>query len=84
LKNKKKKFKFLKSDPEPAGFSKPPPVHRFTRFSPVQTGSQRIFPGFVDYRFLASARTGAGTGSRSNRLNRPVRSGFYNIDLKYF
>jgi hypothetical protein len=76
------KILFLKANTDPAGFLEPSPVHWFIRFSPVQPGSKRFFPGFVDYRFLASVWTGAVTGSRSNRSNRPVRSGSYNIGFK--
>jgi hypothetical protein len=68
------KILFLKANTDPAGFLEPSPVHRFIRFSPVQTGSKRLFSGFVDYRFLASVRTGAVTG-------RTGRSGFYSIGL---
>jgi hypothetical protein len=68
-------FFLLKLNPEPDGFPEPSPVH--------QAGPERFFPGFVDYQFFASIPTGAVTGSRFNRSNRPVRSGFYNIAFSW-
>jgi hypothetical protein len=50
--------------------------HRFRRFDPVHNGFERFLSGSRDCPVPASSRTGAVTGSRSNR---PVRSGFNNI-----
>jgi hypothetical protein len=72
-------FFFFKVKIGPAGFPKPPPVQWFRRFETVRDGFSLILTGFADWRFTASVRTGAVTGSRSNRSNRPVRSGFNNI-----
>jgi hypothetical protein len=68
---------------EPNGFLKPGPVQRSYRFWPVQSGFSGFLTGSYDLQFSMPARTGITSGSRSNRLNRPVRSGFHNIDIYY-